>query len=988
MSARQPPDPERWARIQEAFLEAADLAPHELPAALDRICGADDDLRHEVEALLHARHGADEFIGSLALRAGLGFAAPSGQPAKGRRLGAYRLLREIGRGGMGAVYLAERADDQFEKQVAVKLLPIGLGTSAARERFLAERQILAQLEHPGIARLLDGGVAEDGTPFFVMERVDGVPITRYCAERGCTTDERLRLFLQVCEAVEYAHGNLVVHRDIKPDNILVTPAGQALLLDFGIAKALDANADAVSAMTFVAGRPMTPAYASPEQVRNEPVTTATDVYALGMLLYELLAGCLPYEAGRAAPAELERMVCHEPLRRPSVAALNATSATTSGEAARLARRLRGDLDTITLKALQREPSRRYRSAAALADDIRRFLGGLPVSAQPDRWTYRLHKFARRRPAVIVAAAAFVIAATGFSATLLFYANRLEQERDVAQLERGRAEAASARAGAEQARAELEALHAVAAQTLAESAQALAETARRDAEAQRDRARLQTAKAEQVTSFLVSLFEASDPAMARGEDVRASELLDRGVAQISNLSTEPEVHAELLTVLSRVHASLDMFSQARALAEQALRLRRELHGDVHPEVAASLHDLGLILRDARYTGQNNDSAALAYFQRALSMRRALLGDEHADVAYSLVAVAEVGFLLDRDGTRAEPLLRRALGIQRAALGPDHPALIPTLQLLSTALFAQGQRRAADEISVQLFHLKRSAFGNDHPTMVDAHVRIGDVFSRRNDALAAGEHYRQALLLQRKLGEQPRVEALRLHTPLSRVAQHEQRYGDPQAALPLLREALEAVRGRNRTLFSNTGIRMAQLLADRGELDEAEVVMRDVIQHDGTRPSRFSLESLGAILLRKGDLEGARAASAEVLAGYHAVFTTDHFQTAQALVQMGTIAHRQGRLEEAEERLGEAVGMWRRLLAAQERRLDAGAANGTTRVGNTHPDPEVFALQRKLLRDRAAPAFHALAEVLRDLGRTEEAQALGSEGSWLEQEAGTR
>ncbi|MFW6078844.1 MAG: serine/threonine-protein kinase, partial [Gemmatimonadota bacterium] len=331
--------PDRWQRVRDLFHAALDVAEDERDAFLRDRADGDDDLLAEVVALLDAAPHAERFLARLADRTGAPFLdevipedgtatgvegardelrdeTGGGSPLEGRRVGRYRLVRRIGRGGMGAVYLAERDDGQFRKRVALKLLPLGMHTGAARRRFIAERQILARLEHPGIARLIDGGILNDGTPYLVMEYVRGRPIDAWCEERGLPLDDRIELFLQVCDAVDYAHRNLVVHRDLKPSNILVTDDGRVKLLDFGIAKVVEAG-DEPGAATSLVGTPMTPNYASPEQIRGEPVTTSSDVYALGVLLYRLLVGRPPYELRSRSPADIEAVVCERDPVPPS-----------------------------------------------------------------------------------------------------------------------------------------------------------------------------------------------------------------------------------------------------------------------------------------------------------------------------------------------------------------------------------------------------------------------------------------------------------------------------------------------------------------------------------------------------------------------------------------------------------------------------------------------------------------------------------------------
>ena len=393
---------DRWQRLEQLFHAMLELPAEERAAALAEACGADTELQAEVLRLLQSDEQASVFMSDAG--AGLGQVAATLMP-DGTQVGAYRIVREIGRGGMGAVYLAERADAQFDMRVALKLIKRGLDTDAVLERFRHERQILAGLEQPNIVRLLDGGTTSEGLPYFVMEYVDGQPIDEYCRDHQLPLDQRLRLFRQVCAAVTYAHQHLVVHRDIKPSNILITADGAPKLLDFGIARLLDAREDGQATETAFSARAMTPQYASPEQLRGERVTTVSDVYALGVLLYELLTGARPYELSGKTPEQGRQIVAETDVVTPS------TTAARRGDDG-LARRLRGDLDAIVTTAMRKSPAERYSSVALLDDDVRRYMEGLPVIARGDSWSYQTARFIRRRKFGIAAAAAIVLTLVG------------------------------------------------------------------------------------------------------------------------------------------------------------------------------------------------------------------------------------------------------------------------------------------------------------------------------------------------------------------------------------------------------------------------------------------------------------------------------------------------------------------------------------------------------------------------------------------------
>jgi eukaryotic-like serine/threonine-protein kinase len=402
---------DRFRRCEELFHSAAALAEGERDAFLRQACPDDPALRADVERLLAAHARSGSFIEAPAIAAA-GEWVLAEENLAGRRIGPYQVVRELGRGGMGAVYLAERADGQYEQRVALKLIKRGMDTEQVLARFRAERQILASLDHPNIARLLDGGSTEQGVPFFAMEYIEGEPIDTYADRRSLGVEERLQLFLQVCGAVAYAHQHLVVHRDIKPLNVLVTPEGVPKLLDFGIAKVLHDSPDEMTS-TVTGMRLLTPEYASPEQVEGRHATTVSDVYALGVVLYELLTGRSPYRPRSRAPMDMVEAVRTTDPERPSAA----------GGTEKLRRRLRGDLDTILLTALRKEPARRYQSVERLAGDLRRHLEGLPVRARPDTFGYRAGKFVRRNRVAVAAGTLVLLALVGGTVATAYQARQ-------------------------------------------------------------------------------------------------------------------------------------------------------------------------------------------------------------------------------------------------------------------------------------------------------------------------------------------------------------------------------------------------------------------------------------------------------------------------------------------------------------------------------------------------------------------------------------
>ena len=537
-------DTARWERVQALFHDALALPESDRQVFLDDASAGDADLVAEVKALLAEDAAGADGAPLLDGRdlAHLAHDVLDGSVPVLRKVGPYRVLGVLGQGGMGVVYLAER--ERLGHRVAIKVLRDAALSPVRRERFEREEQTLAALTHPSIARLYSADVLADGTPYFVMEVVDGQPLTDYCTTRAAPLGERLRLFRAVCEAVRYAHQQAIIHRDLKPSNIFVTADGEVKLLDFGIAKPIE-SLDTPAAPTQTGLHLMTPAYAAPEQFRGEPVGTYSDVYALGVVLYELLAGCPPYDLRGLSPAQAEARILGPAPERPSAQSCD------GGPPGPIPRRAWADLDVLCLTAMHRDPARRYGTIDALLRDLDRFREGRPLDARPDSLGYRAGKFLRRHRDVLAAAALVVALLVGLVG---FYTLRLADARDGA---------------------------------LAEAE-----------------------KAEQVSGYLLSLFEAGDPYAADSLSVRA--LLEQGVEQAESLEGQPAVQAQMLDVLGRVYLLLSQYDRAASLLHEAIALRRD--GDPL-DLAESLVNLGeLYVYTATY-----DSAE-AVTREALAIRQ--------------------------------------------------------------------------------------------------------------------------------------------------------------------------------------------------------------------------------------------------------------------------------------------------------------------------------------------------------------------------------
>lgn len=805
-------DRERWARLRKLFTAAGALPSGERRAWLVKECVDAPDLVDEVLDLLRAGTAAGSSIDEIVDEAAASFAdtLPEGQ-----RIGPYRILDTIGRGGMGQVYLAERADDEFRQRVAIKTVG-WLGASAELvQRFRTERQILADLEHPHIARLLDGGQSENGTPYLVMEFVDGQTITEWCNRKKLSLRERLRLFLKVCNAVSYAHRKLVIHRDIKPSNILVDDRGDPKLLDFGIAKLLDADKDARPGVTRADMRVLTPEYASPEQVRGDAASTATDVYGLGILLYQLLTNRFPYEISDANSPDIAKIICNTEPTAPSTAVARAADGPhMPASVAKLARSLEGDLDNIIMKALRKEPERRYESVANLAADVGNYLERRPVSARKPSFRYRAGRFiSRNRVAVATSTAVFltVVAMTAW------YTHRLGAERDIAEQERQTAEAA--------------------------------------------------------TEFLIDLFAVNDPAESLGESLSAREVLDRGATKLDEGLTEsPLVRARLLQTLGVVYEQLGLYDEAQRfleegaelnrkvlprmnetqiagleklawiyyrredwpraaeLAAEALALRESLVGTDDPSLGESINLLGtvsywqddfdatlayyhralevlqgdeewIVLERAQtlnhlgityaYLGRSEEAeksyleslrlrlailepnhprigaakANLAAFYHginefgksrelaleALAIDRAVLGDNHADVAFDLNLLAAISVEMD-ELDDAVNYAGQAVSTWRATVGPTHSRYARALDVLATAQMERGDLDAALASAQECYDVILAANDPQHSLVSDALYTRGRVYLRRDEFELAKMDFERALAIrEEQLGE---------------------------------------------------------------------------------------------------------------------------------------------------------------------------------------------------------------------------------------------
>jgi serine/threonine protein kinase/Tfp pilus assembly protein PilF len=736
-------------------------------------------------------------------------------------IGAYHLLQKIGEGGMGEVWVADQ-QKPIHRRVALKLIKAGMDTKQVIARFESERQALALMDHPAIAKVFDAGETNDGRPYFVMEYVQGIPITAYCDQNRLTTTERLELFRQVCEGVQHAHQKAIIHRDLKPSNILVAiQDGKPVpkIIDFGVAKATAQSLTERTMYTELGVLIGTPEYMSPEQAEmsGQNIDTRTDVYSLGAILYELLTGALPFdpkELRRAGFDEIRRKIREQDPPKPS------TRLSTMGEASTvsaknrrteppsLIRQVKGDLDWITMKALEKDRTRRYGAPSEMAADIGRFLHHQPVIARPPGTLYRAKKFVRRHRIGVGVTASLAALLIVFSITTAVQSRRIARERDRANQE--------------------------------------AETSK------------------QVSDFLTGLFNVSDPSEALGNSITAREILDRGADKIAKeLGGQPLVQARLMDTIGSVYVSLGLYNKAAPILEEALRIRRETLGERSLNVAESLQSVGDV-----YRRQGKYQEAEKFFQEALSIREDILGQNDVRVASVLHSL---GILYDIQGrygqaeslfrreldiretassvdhravggclhslaielhsqgkdAEAETLFKRALAEKEIALGPDHPDVARTLQ--SLGIFFQSQRRygEAEPLLLRALAIREKVFGPEHPEMASNLTNLASLYEDQNKKEEAESYYKRALAIAEKaLGPNHSNVGIVLHN-LAELYRDEGRYKEAE---PLYKRSIsiwEGSLGPKHPYVAKSLGGLATLYRDMGRLAEAESLYKRTV-----------------------------------------------------------------------------------------------------------------------------------------------------------------
>ena len=744
-----------WKRVEHIIDVALESDPSRWPSVLEEESKGDTKVRAEAENLLSRYTAARSFLESPPAAAAAALVDEARDPSEqleGRRIGAYRIIRQIGRGGMSRVFLADRADGAFEQRVALKLLRAGLDSEIDHERFRAERQILATLNHPNIARLLDGGISSDGVPYLVLEYVDGQPIDAFANAEALGVPQRLQLFLAVAEATEHAHRSLVVHRDLKPSNIFITTDGVVKLLDFGLAKLVEPVGAPASPSTHSGHRWLTPEYAAPEQITGEPITTLTDVYQLGAVLYELLTGGPPFGVRDQSVHALEEAVLRGDPTLPSSAAPESRR-----------RGLRGDLDAIVIKALSREPEHRYASAQALIDDVQRHLSAHPVLARRQTVGYRARRFARRHQSSLAAGVVVLLLAATYVVTVAADRRRIR--------------------------------HALAEATAG------------------------THRAEQVTDFMLGLFDASAAGKALGDTIEARALLERGLVRAHELSGQPALQAQMLDVIGQLETQLGEYDRARPVLEEALALRRRLNGDNHPDVATTLEALGHVAY-----GQANYAEAVRLRREVLALRRRLLGDSNTKTTTALLELT-TAMHAQGDFKGAQPLMDEWVSIvihQR-----PETTEVRAHQLMDLASVYQYRQRPdlAEQLGREATGIYRALYGDRHPKYATALSTVASIIDQGGHPADADTLMQRSVDILRSVypaGHPDLVSALQQR---SIALEHLRRYQD---AVPLLREEITMARrfdGNESSILADGELALAGALSMTGQAGEAVALAID-------------------------------------------------------------------------------------------------------------------------------------------------------------------
>ncbi len=836
-------DSNRWNQVQELFHRVADLPAPQQRSFLKEACGDDPALATEVLALIEEDAGGVSILDrDMAQVAQQMFGGPASASPAVKEFGPYRILELLGEGGMGVVYLAER--DDLGNQVAVKILRDAWLSPARRERFASEQRTLAQLNHPYIGRLYDADTLPDGTPWFVMEYIEGIALTEYCRTHACSIERRLQLFRAVCEAVQYAHQHAVIHRDLKPSNILVKNDGTVKLLDFGIAKQVE-SLDMPVDQTVTGLRFMTPAYAAPEQVRGERVGIHTDVYSLGVILYELLAGQLPFDLSKLTPGEAATvLVTHEPAK-PSLVARGPLRSGDNPLQLSASKAAWADLDVLCLTAMHKDPERRYRSVEALIRDIDHYLNAEPLEARPDSWRYRVDKFIRRHRRAVSAASLVFALIIGM---VVFFTIRLARARNAALEE--------------------------------------------------------AARTQRVQRFMMNLFQGGDEAAGPADDLRVVTLLDRGVLEAQSLSGTPKVQAELYQTLGDIYEKLGKLDQADSLLSEALQERKTLFGADSAETAESLLALGRLRSDQarldeaeqlvrqglemtkRHLPPNHPAAGKAaaalgtilenrgqYDQAIQTLNEAARlqsfpGVPEADLGATLSELANSHFYAGHFDI-SDSINRRVLAMDRRIYGERHPQVANDLINLGAIQYEQAHFADAEKFQRQALDITEGFYSKNHPETASAMTLLARTLVNEKRLDEAANLLQEALAIQEQVYGKVHPRVASALNELGRIAQQQSKWGDAEQDFQRMADIYRQIYAGKHYYIGIALSNLAGVYVDQKRFAKGESLFREALQmYAETLPPDHQLVGIARARLGRSLLQQHRYADAETesRAGY--------------------------------------------------------------------------------------------------------------------------
>ena len=900
-------------RDVEIFTEALQLPRAEREAYLDRACSGDNKLRGKVNALLNANDSVGDFLeDSPRPISRQSESEVSAGEKPGDRIGHYKLLQQIGEGGCGVVFMAEQAEP-VRRRVALKIIKPGMDTKSVIARFEAERQALALMDHPNIAKIFDAGATESGRPYFVMELVRGIKITEYCDQHSLTAEERLRLFVQVCQAVQHAHQKGIIHRDIKPSNILVTQTEQSdtlpVIIDFGIAKATT-NQQLTDKTLFTAFEMLigTPAYMSPEQaaLTSVDVDTRTDIYSLGVLLYELLTGSTPFDTTELLKAgldEIRRVIREQEPVRPSTrlseltnADLTTVARSRHSEPPALIRTVHGDLDWIVMKAMEKDRTRRYPTANGLALDVQRFLSNEAVSARPPSKLYRFKKVAQRNKLLFAAVGAIALLIV---VSLIVVSSALAKER----------------------------------------------RSRREAEAA-------SLKSREVTKFLEDMLQGAGPSVALGEDTKLlRRIVDQTVERIGKeMADQPQVQAELCNIIGGLYGELGSPAQGEKMVRQALRIHQKIFKPESLEAAASLDLLG-----GQLMGQYRRPEAAQAYTEALAIRRRLLGDEHADTATSLSNLAAV-YGEEGKVAEAETMVQEALRISRKVSGSNSLQVAHVLRNLCMIQGNAGKWAEAEQIARELLAMRRQLHGPEHPSVAGAIHDLAWAVNATEKFEEAEALEAEAALMREKLlgGSHPDVTIT-----LNSLGKLLGNRGDKQASEAVLKAVLSIQRkmlAEDHPATLETLVSLARVLQEEGKRPEAESMWREALaqwekrEEQGKPDMLYALRGLGENLESQGKWSEAQDVWRESLVMWRKRGGIEEQQPMYTLRKLGLALEAQSKWPEAESVHREALS-----ISRKKGDQDSEAVVDFERVVRVLIAEAKFGEAERLLTEVLTPAF---------------------------------